>query len=201
MNHTIVITTAWLAWCTVHSVLIAPFWMRWMRRLLGARIAYYRLFYDLFSVASIVPLYLLERRMPGEPLFVWSFPLSLIQWTMLAAGLALMVAGGRQYNQRYFFGLQQIADARAGRIEQPAVFKAEGILRRVRHPYYTAGILIVLFLGNITTVTIATKAVLILYFIVGTLLEERKLVAEFGEECRIYQREVPMLVPRWRRKG
>jgi methanethiol S-methyltransferase len=196
MDRTIIIASAWIAWCAIHSMLIAPFWMRWMRRMLGERLAYYRLCYDLFSAASLVPLSLLERRMPGELLFAWSFPLSLIQWTMLSAGLALMVAGGRQYNQRYFFGLQQIADARAGRVEQPAVFKAEGILRRVRHPYYTAGILIVVFLGDITTVTIATKAVLVLYFIVGTLLEERKLVAEFGETYRAYQREVPMLVPR-----
>jgi protein-S-isoprenylcysteine O-methyltransferase Ste14 len=33
------------------------------------------------------------------------------------------------------------------------------------------------------------------YVVVGTLLEEKKLVAEFGEEYRSYQRRVSMLVP------
>jgi len=42
---------------------------------------------------------------------------------------------------------------------------------------------------------------------IGSVLEERKLVREFGEEYRAYQRQVPMLVPwKWllsrvRRKG
>jgi protein-S-isoprenylcysteine O-methyltransferase Ste14 len=31
--------------------------------------------------------------------------------------------------------------------------------------------------------------------VVGTILEERKLVAEFGDEYRQYQREVSMLFP------
>jgi hypothetical protein len=35
------------------------------------------------------------------------------------------------------------------------------------------------------------------WVIIGTLLEERDLVAEFGGEFREYQRRVPMLVP-WR---
>jgi protein-S-isoprenylcysteine O-methyltransferase Ste14 len=36
------------------------------------------------------------------------------------------------------------------------------------------------------------------WMLVGTLLEERDLVADFGDAYRRYQRQVPMLVP-WRR--
>jgi protein-S-isoprenylcysteine O-methyltransferase Ste14 len=32
-----------------------------------------------------------------------------------------------------------------------------------------------------------------------TVLEERELVDRFGERYRRYQREVPRLVPRWRK--
>jgi hypothetical protein len=31
----------------------------------------------------------------------------------------------------------------------------------------------------------------------GTFLEERDLIAEFGDTYRAYQRQVPMLIPGW----
>jgi protein-S-isoprenylcysteine O-methyltransferase Ste14 len=42
---------------------------------------------------------------------------------------------------------------------------------------------------------LVTNAVLSAYLIIGTLLEEKRLVAEFGEEYRDYQEQVPMFLP------
>jgi methanethiol S-methyltransferase len=42
---------------------------------------------------------------------------------------------------------------------------------------------------------VVTNTVLTAYVIIGTLLEERKLVLEFGEAYIAYQQEVPMLIP------
>jgi protein-S-isoprenylcysteine O-methyltransferase Ste14 len=39
------------------------------------------------------------------------------------------------------------------------------------------------------------NTLLTLYVIIGTWLEERKLVLEFGEAYLQYQKEVPMLIP------
>jgi protein-S-isoprenylcysteine O-methyltransferase Ste14 len=39
--------------------------------------------------------------------------------------------------------------------------------------------------------------VLSIYLYVGTFFEERRLVAEFGDDYREYQRQVPRLIP-WR---
>jgi hypothetical protein len=41
----------------------------------------------------------------------------------------------------------------------------------------------------------AEFGVLSAYLVVGTLLEERKLVIEFGEESRRYQSRVSMFIP------
>jgi protein-S-isoprenylcysteine O-methyltransferase Ste14 len=47
---------------------------------------------------------------------------------------------------------------------------------------------------------LVVSGVLTAYVLVGTLLEERKLVREFGEAYRDYQRRVSMLVPvKWLR--
>ena len=42
---------------------------------------------------------------------------------------------------------------------------------------------------------IVVNIVLTIYVIIGTVLEEKKLVLEFGDAYRKYQQEVPMLVP------
>jgi protein-S-isoprenylcysteine O-methyltransferase Ste14 len=39
------------------------------------------------------------------------------------------------------------------------------------------------------------NTLLTLYVLIGTWLEERKLVLEFGEAYLRYQRQVPMLIP------
>jgi protein-S-isoprenylcysteine O-methyltransferase Ste14 len=43
------------------------------------------------------------------------------------------------------------------------------------------------------------QPVLSAYLVIGTLLEERKLVLEFGDKYREYQRQVSMFIPlKWR---
>jgi protein-S-isoprenylcysteine O-methyltransferase Ste14 len=47
---------------------------------------------------------------------------------------------------------------------------------------------------------IFVNVILTSYLIVGTLLEERKLIGEFGEEYLAYQKRVSMLIPfKWLR--
>jgi protein-S-isoprenylcysteine O-methyltransferase Ste14 len=42
---------------------------------------------------------------------------------------------------------------------------------------------------------VVVNLVLTAYVIIGTILEEKKLVLEFGESYIKYQKEVPMLIP------
>jgi protein-S-isoprenylcysteine O-methyltransferase Ste14 len=77
----------------------------------------------------------------------------------------------------------------------------DGIYRVIRHPrYLSAGIGVI---GNTLLINYTGMYVLILIlFLLGypmLLLEERELVQRFGEEYRRYQREVPLLFPRFRR--
>jgi protein-S-isoprenylcysteine O-methyltransferase Ste14 len=66
----------------------------------------------------------------------------------------------------------------------------------VRHPIYSFSLLL-LWLTPAMTVNLLTVYVLTtLYFYVGSLHEERRLLAEFGEAYRDYQQQVPRLIPR-----
>ena len=69
----------------------------------------------------------------------------------------------------------------------------------IRHPWYTAVVLL-LWAGDLDMAALVGNGVLTVYIVVGTLLEERKLVHEFGGAYRSYQGRVSMFVPlKWTR--
>lgn len=54
----------------------------------------------------------------------------------------------------------------------------------------------VAYLGRQMDVSaMVVNVILTIYLIVGTVLEEKKLVSEFGEKYRNYQEKVSMLIP------
>ncbi|MFT4762895.1 MAG: protein-S-isoprenylcysteine O-methyltransferase Ste14 [Flavobacteriales bacterium] len=68
----------------------------------------------------------------------------------------------------------------------------------VRHPLYFAALFIFwgLLLAVPSTGILAITLVSTAYLIIGTKLEEGKLIQEFEEAYRLYQKDVPMLIPR-----
>ncbi len=189
------LAAACILWCVQHSLLIAPGWMRRMRRLLGSRIAYYRLAYVLVSIITLIPLAYLLHRIDSPVLWEWPASVELIRWTGVAVSLITFAIAAREYDQPFFFGLRQIREHRTGERTEFSGFVVSGILRYMRHPYYTAGILLLLCSGEATAGNLILTVIGVAYFVIGAFLEERKLVAEFGEEYRRYQREVPMFIP------
>jgi protein-S-isoprenylcysteine O-methyltransferase Ste14 len=77
----------------------------------------------------------------------------------------------------------------------------DGVYRAVRHPrYLSAGIGIVA--NALISNHVGMYVLILLLFPAGfvmLLFEERELVNRFGEEYRQYQREVPQIIPRFRK--
>jgi protein-S-isoprenylcysteine O-methyltransferase Ste14 len=93
------------------------------------------------------------------------------------------------------FGLRQVASATAGQPAPSMTFRTPAFYRFVRHPIML-GFVIAFWAAPVMTVghlvfAIATTA----YIAIALHLEERDLVAEFGESYLEYRREVRMLVP------
>jgi len=94
-------------------------------------------------------------------------------------------------------GIAQIRARRAdGSLSKDDSFVVSGIHRIIRHPWYLGGILIV-WAQDLSVSTIMINMIISVYFIVGSFLEELKLVREFGDKYREYQQTVSMLFP-WR---
>jgi protein-S-isoprenylcysteine O-methyltransferase Ste14 len=184
-----------VAWCAVHSLWIAPGVQRRLRTALGA---YERLAYVVVAAASLTVLIWWLRALPQHAILRFDGALAVVRWTALAGAAALMVAGARAYDGRAFLGLRQIAARRTGRAIAPSELRRYGVLARVRHPWYGAGLLVVLFARDVTDVGAAYRSVFLVYFLIGAWLEERKLLAEFGDAYAQYRRDVPAFFP-WRR--
>lgn len=184
-----------VAWCVVHSLWIAPGVQRRLREALGA---YERLAYVVVAAASLTVLMWWLHALPQHTLLRFAGLLGVVRWLALAGAAALLLAGARAYDGQAFLGLRQIAARRVGRAAAPAALRYDGVLARVRHPWYGAGLLVVLFARDVTDVGAAYRGVFLLYFLVGSWLEERKLLAEFGPAYAQYRRAVPAFFP-WRR--
>ena len=66
--------------------------------------------------------------------------------------------------------------------------------RFVRHPWYTLG-LVLIWTRDMNAASFVSAEAITLYFVIGSRFEEHKLVAEFGDRYREYQRKVPRLIP------
>jgi methanethiol S-methyltransferase len=107
----------------------------------------------------------------------------------------LLLTAARHYSLFQFLGLKQIWEGRSGRaMTAGGEFDSSGVLGMIRHPWYS-GVFLLIWASDITLRGLLINIVLSSYLVIGTLLEERKLVLEFGDKYKVYQRQVSMFVP------
>jgi protein-S-isoprenylcysteine O-methyltransferase Ste14 len=187
----------WVLWCALHSALISTTVTDFAKKKLGDSFRFYRLFYNVVSLVTLIPIAYYSHMLREAPIFRWEGPLRLVQVFLLAVSVYLFVAGGKHYSWARFWGISQIKAERAGRsLADRSTLVVSGIHRIIRHPWYLGGILIV-WAQDMSASTILINMIISVYFMIGAVLEERKLVLEFGEKYREYQRTVSMLFP-WR---
>jgi protein-S-isoprenylcysteine O-methyltransferase Ste14 len=164
----------------------------------GDRYRYYRIFFNLVSVLTLIPVVIYSGSLQIDPFFTWSGVWRPVQFLLALGAIALFYAGSRHYDLRQFLGVRQVMEheSRKGLTETGGL-DTSGILGVIRHPWYTAGILIV-WARPMDMAVFVTNVVLTVYLIIGTHLEEKRLVAEFGDEYREYQNKVPMFLPKHR---
>ncbi|MBK9304221.1 MAG: hypothetical protein IPM94_10125 [bacterium] len=190
-----------VAWYALHSLLIAPRIEAWLKHRLGRRAIWYRLAYNLVATVTLITALLFFHRAPTTPLWRWHGLWQLPRAALLAAAAWLAWQGARAHDNAVFLGLRQLRDARTGTTpEPPPRLSTGGILGLVRHPWYAAGILLLLAIRDFTTTNVVWRAVFVLYLLLGAWLEERKLLQVFGDDYAAYRREVPAFFPRPHRR-
>lgn len=93
------------------------------------------------------------------------------------------------------FGRNQIEEYMNNKEEKEMKFVSQGAFKIVRHPFY---LFILIMIWSYPTLSIDRLLFVVLWSIwifVGTILEERDLVNQIGNDYREYKRKVPMLIP------
>ncbi len=184
---------------TQHSVLV--------RRPVRARLAsmiparYDGAFYAITSgVALVLAAGLLQPA--GSPLFVLrGLPRALV---IAAALVAVAVFAWGILALRGFdpFGLRPIRRHLRGRsapaAESVKDFVVRGPYRWVRHPLYSAIVVLLWADPEVTPARLELALLWTAWIALGARLEERDLITDLGDAYRRYREQVPMLVP-WRR--
>jgi len=158
----------------------------------------------MISVGTFVPTLVFALSLEKEWVWRWEGPWRIAQLLLFAITLILLIGGARHYDFKQFIGLRQFDRRDTGRsLSDTGRLQTQGMLGVTRHPWY-AGAIAFLWAFDLSVARLISNIILTAYLIVGTILEERKLVDEFGDEYRLYQKRVPMLLPlgffRWKHR-
>ncbi len=166
---------------------------------MGNKIAFYRLFYNSSSIIFFLFFYLVSPR-PDLIVYDLHYPFDIITFALQILSFIGLIWAVRGTNLKEFVGISQIARYLDGNynvydLDERQVFRKDGPFKLVRHPVYLFSIL---FLGLRPTMDLFYLIMFIcitIYFYIGSLYEEKKLIEIFGNEYLEYQKSVPRLIP------
>jgi methanethiol S-methyltransferase len=182
-----------IAFFLQHSSMTRRSFRRWLARFVGDHFT--GAVYTVVSGFVLLALILLWQRSIS---FAWEAE-GLSRWVLRF--LFFVCLGGFYWGARALrsfdaFGIAPILRRLKGKKTPrslPLVIR--GPYRLVRHPLYFFCILLIWACPDISTDRLLFNILWTGWIVVGTMLEERDLKADFSDAYRDYQRKVPMLIP------
>lgn len=180
---------AWIAFGWVHSATAGATFRSGLGRIFGRghRLAYNALALAQFAAVIAVGAWVGQT----AAAFAMPAPVLVVQYAMLAAGAILGIAALRSYRAGPFLGWAQFS----GDDDDSQPLVTDALHARMRHPLYTA-VLLILWGGVRGELGLATAAWGSLYLLIGSLFEERRLVARYGDAYQKYRSTTPRFLPR-----
>ena len=184
----------WVVFFAAHSILASSVLKSKINILNPIFKSYYRLSFNIISTLLLVPIVYTFFQLPAEYLIKTSFLYQIVGSLLSVAGVYIVIDGFKNYRTDEFVGIYQI---KKNHEFHPSKLNRSGWNNIVRHPLYFGGIILIVGLLLISpTIKLGITSLLaIAYLYIGTLWEEKKLIAEFGSAYIDYQKEVSMLLP------
>lgn len=193
----LLLSILWCSWCGMHSLLIDMRVVDFLYRRFPGLVRYYRLVYNGLSLVTLIPLAIVTRNSGGEVVVSWTMYTLPIRVVLFGVSMALFYCGAKRYDLKYFLGVRQFQTGRNSLLMGPGEeFSEAGVFGLTRHPWYLGALLLIWSAPREYPLAVFLAAcILTLYLLVGTMLEEKKIIARYGEPYRKYQQRVSMLFP------
>jgi protein-S-isoprenylcysteine O-methyltransferase Ste14 len=194
------LVAVFFVWAFVHSLTAGPRAKQAFRARFGDRAYHglYRLLYNLFSLITfLLVMVVLAAIVPDRLLYSVPLPYRLINFAIQGIGIAGLLYSLWQTDVLSFAGVRQlwryVRDEEI--VEPPAQFITTGTYGLVRHPLYLFSMLFLWANPDMTLQSLVLYIYASIYFYVGSLYEERRLAAEFGDAYTAYSQRVPSFLP------
>ena len=189
----VLLSFCWIGYFALHSALASLVVKRKVAADWPNLMPYYRLTFNILALLLLLPILWLTYHVSEPMLWRWQ---GIAAW--LANGLALAAIIGfwlslKSYDMQEFLGLRQL-QFHVRKVEDQEHFHLSPFHRFVRHPWYFFG-LVLIWTRDMSMTTLLSSVFITLYFIVGSRLEEKKLLVYHGDTYRRYMARVPGLIP------
>lgn len=150
--------------------------------------------YSLLTVLTLLPLVYQLLKNPGRVLYKIPSPW---RWLMVGGQLIAGILAPMAFRDapHRFKISSQLSGPQAS---EKGSLKIRGIYRWVRDPFLLSGLVVILLTPIMTVNLLLVYLLTIIYLFLGSLHWETRLVAQFGDEYREYQKRVNRIIPRLR---
>lgn len=156
-------------------------------------VRWYRMSYNIFAFITLLPLLALAVILPDSLIYSLPSPWDGLMVIIQLMGAVLAFVAARQTGLGYLAGLSQLMESNVRQLQNR--LETGGLYRFVRHPIYTGALIFLWAAPQLTWNGFALRLGFTLYFIIGGIVEEKRLVEEFGDEYHAYRLRTPMLIP------
>ena len=182
-----------------HSVMARPAFKRWWTQFVPPAVE--RSVY--VFVSNILVIALLAFWQPiGTVIYDLHSPVIRgVMWCLFAAGWLLVPTASLMISHFDLFGTRQVWLNLRGKAYTYLPFHTPMLYKLVRHPLYVGWMIAFWATPTMTAGHALFATVLTAYMLIAIPIEERDLIAAYGEKYENYRKQVPALLPRLRRSN
>ena len=192
VSSTIVLVICLVGFAAIHSLMASLPFKRLIIRVLGLRAdTLYMPLFSLIALLTILPLAYLLYKNPGQVLYIVPSPW---RWLMVGGQLiAAIVAPRALFDAPHRFRIR--SQLSAPETLEAGPLDIRGIYRWVRDPFLLSGLVIIWLTPFMNVNLLVIYILATIYLCLGSLHWEKRLVSQFGDEYREYQKRVHRIIP------
>jgi protein-S-isoprenylcysteine O-methyltransferase Ste14 len=181
-----------VAYALIHSILASLHFKRLAWLILGPGIdRWYTKSFGIQAAVGLLPLEIMLLLFPGKRLYVAPSPW---RWIMILGQFLVGYLTIRSFKDAPHRFLVKAQLSKPGSADaKPLGIK--GVYCWIRDPFLLSGLLQIWLTPFMTSNLLIVYALTTVYLFLGSLHWEKRLLSQFGQEYRKYQKQVPRLLP------